>query len=210
MSTSPTSRPLRAGGAVPTVIALTALFVAIGGPGYAATVARVVFAQRAGNADRVDGFHAASAPHPNTLLALDARAKFPRSALPVLTGAKGDPGTPGQPGPQGPTGATGPAGPPGPQGPQGPPGANGATNVVVRSGTVSVDYGEYGYLAVLCNTGETATGGGYDVSGIQSRWEGATSRPSFHLSVPYGWFAEAYNNTGSTAELTVYTLCASP
>jgi hypothetical protein len=93
------------------VVALVGLFVALGGPGYAAsTVQNAVFAKRADRAryatragsahvagrahkaasatsakkaGKVDGFNASATPIPNTLLALGANAKFPASVLPA-------------------------------------------------------------------------------------------------------------------------------
>jgi hypothetical protein len=88
------------------VIAALALFVALGAPGYAASVVdRALFAKRAGTAKKaryatragkVDGFSASSRPRPRRLLALDKNGKFPASV-----------------------GLTGPTGPRGVQGPQG-------------------------------------------------------------------------------------------
>ncbi len=78
-------------------------------------------------------------------------------------GPQGPAGAMGATGPQGPVGATGPAGPQGPQGPAGP------TSVVVRYGpsttvpplatppTVAWSY-------AACNTGEVATGGGWQIT----------------------------------------------
>ena len=43
-------------------IALAALFVALGVPGYAANGARSLFVKQAANADKVDGFHASAKP----------------------------------------------------------------------------------------------------------------------------------------------------
>src|SRR5690349_17029816 len=79
-------------------IALLALFVALGGPGYATTTVNRAFAA---NAEEVDGFHASSRPKPRMLLALDRAGKLPASVLPLTTG------------PAGPAGAQGATGPPG-------------------------------------------------------------------------------------------------
>jgi hypothetical protein len=102
------------------VVAVIALFVALGAPSYAA-VRSVFFAQHAGNANRVDGLKASKTPHPHRILALDAQGKFPASV-----GAIGPTGPQGATGPQGPTGRTGPAGSQGLQGLRGSPGAPGS------------------------------------------------------------------------------------
>jgi hypothetical protein len=95
------------------VVALVALLVALGAPSYAAqAIQSVLFANRAGNANKVDGIKASRKPHANQLLALDSHGKFPFSV--------------GAIGPRGPQGLAGLTGPMGPTGPQGDPGANGA------------------------------------------------------------------------------------
>jgi hypothetical protein len=101
------------------VVAVIALLIALGAPSYAAQIVRsVLFAQRAGNAEKVDGLRASKKPHPNTLLALDAHGRFPASV--GLTGPQGQQGVPGQQGPQG------PQGPQGLQGDRGFPGVPGS------------------------------------------------------------------------------------
>jgi hypothetical protein len=89
------------------VVAVVAVLIALGAPSYAAQLVQSVFyAQRAGNAKRVDGLKASTKPRPNTLLALNSHGKFPASV-----------GLAGPPGPQGATG---------PQGDRGEPGAPGS------------------------------------------------------------------------------------
>jgi hypothetical protein len=118
------------------LLALIAIFVAVGGPGYAESAGRRII--KAVNADKVDGLHASKRPRPNRLLALDATAKLPASVLPAGVpgpagprgpagdlGPKGDPGPPGPQGEQGPKGDAGPKGDSGPAGAQGAPGAKG-------------------------------------------------------------------------------------
>ena len=90
------------------VVATIALFVALGGPGYAAgVVKKVAFAKTAGNAKKVGGLRASKTPKANTLLALDANRHFPLSVFPAGTqgpqGPKGDKGDKGDPGEAGPT-----------------------------------------------------------------------------------------------------------
>jgi hypothetical protein len=92
-------------------IALLALFVALGGPGYATTTAGRVFAA---NSDRIDGYHASAKPKPKTLLPLDKRGKLPASVLPAsAVGPAGPRGDTGTQGPKGDTGAKGDQGSPG-------------------------------------------------------------------------------------------------
>src|SRR5688572_14007057 len=98
-----------------------AAFISLGGPGYAAGVAR-----KPTNADKVAGLHASKRPRPNRLLALDANAKLPTSVLPAVR--TGPAGPAGPAGPQEPRGESGPAGVKGdigPAGPQGPKGDKG-------------------------------------------------------------------------------------
>ena len=88
------------------VVATVALLIALGAPGYAAqSLQSVLFAKRAGNANKVDGFSASKKPRRNTLLALDSHGKLPASV--------------GAVGPRGPQGVQGPEGQRGPQGLQG-------------------------------------------------------------------------------------------
>ena len=149
------------------LLAVISVFIALGGPGYAAGVARSVT-----NADKVDGLHASKRPRPNRLLALDAKAKLPASVLPAVQagpagpagpqGPKGDTGATGLQGPKGDTGATGAkgdtgatgakgdTGAQGPVGPQGPIGPSDAYSVQGSSVMVaSADYSAPTAIATL-------------------------------------------------------------
>ena len=97
------------------VVAVVAVLIALGAPGYAAQSLRsVLFAARAGNANKVDGFRASKRPRPNTLLILNAHGKFPASVSAVgPAGPRGPQGLQGEQGPQGIPGARGNAGTPG-------------------------------------------------------------------------------------------------
>jgi hypothetical protein len=97
------------------VVAVVAVLIALGAPGYAAQSLRsVLFAARAGNANKVDGFRASKRPRPNTLLILNAHGKFPASVSAVgPAGPRGPQGLQGEQGPQGIQGARGNAGTPG-------------------------------------------------------------------------------------------------
>jgi hypothetical protein len=160
------------------VVAMLALFVALGGPGYAAGVV-----SRADNSDKVDGFHASKTPKPNRLLPLDKKGKLPTAVLPSqppgpqgAQGAQGPKGDTGAAGPQGPKGDTGEAGAQGPQGPagaQGPQGHPGVSGYEVRTWRYSRDdnntdtdpgyvgVGSGAIATVACSPGKVAIGGGY-------------------------------------------------
>jgi hypothetical protein len=106
------------------VIALLALFVALGGPSYAASA--VTHALFAANADKVDGYHASTTPKPRTLLPLDRFGKLPASVLTLTAGPRGPAGPQGLAGARGDTGPAGPQGLAGARGDTGPAGATGA------------------------------------------------------------------------------------
>ncbi len=98
------------------VVAVVAVLIAMGAPGYAAqSIKSVLFAARAGNAEKVDGLRASRKPRPNGLLALNSHGKFPKSV-----------GAIGPQGPRGPLGLRGPQGLQGIQGAQGDRGNPGA------------------------------------------------------------------------------------
>jgi hypothetical protein len=121
----------------------------------------------------------------------------------------------GQTGPQGPKGATGPQGP---QGNAGPPGRDGSTKVVERQTAKSTSTGSNDSAVVQCQSGEVATGGGWDFdSGNVANFltfgdgpvkaDGTDAGPG---QTPTGWHVSVYNNSGSTDGWHVYVICASP
>ncbi len=113
------------------VIATAALLVALGAPGYAAqSLQSVLFAKRAGNANKVDGFSASKKPRKNTLLALDSHGKFPASV--GLAAPRGSQGATGAQGPQGIQGAQGVQGIQGQPGSPGLPGSALAYSVILK------------------------------------------------------------------------------
>ena len=121
------------------LLAVMAMFIALGGPGYAAGVVK-----KAVNADKVDGLHASRAPRAGRLLPLDAKAKLPASVLPTAAigptgpqGAKGDTGPKGVKGDTGPQGVKGDTGATGATGATGPGGATGATGATGPAAVVS-------------------------------------------------------------------------
>lgn len=111
-------------------------------------------------------------------------------------------------------GATGAKGDTGPQGIQGP--AGGLSNVVTRRDTQSgPDDGPISASAT-CLAGETLVGGGIQSSDAQLA-SAASSYPAIDAigtasppgAKPTYWRAIAYNDTGGTASVTAFALCAS-
>jgi hypothetical protein len=138
----------------PMVISCLALFVALGGTGYAA----VKLPKNSVGSTQIKAASVTSAKVKNgSLLSRD----FKKGQLPA--GATGAPGAPGAQGTQG------------PQGPQGPAGANGATgsfaSVVTRSvqttvpNTTTTSQSRTVSLLARCNVGEVAVGGGGTFAG---------------------------------------------
>ena len=94
------------------LIAVLALFVALGSSGYAGDAVNTV--KKIVNADKVDGLHASKKPKPGMLVALGKTGKLPASVVPVVVGPKGDTGAAGlqgEKGDKGETGLTGDVGP---------------------------------------------------------------------------------------------------
>jgi hypothetical protein len=132
--------------AVPTAISLIALFVALGGPGYAAGGVHAVFAKKAVTADKLDGFHASKKAKPNTILPLDKNGKLPSSVLAATQGPKGD---------QGPAGLQGPKGDKGDKGAVGTGNASGAG--AFENGPESLVLAQYGQWTDVATTTLTTT-----------------------------------------------------
>jgi len=187
-------------------VALIALFIALGGPGYAATVGSALFAKRADHAryadragsarkagtathakfaksakraGKVDGFNASATPIPRTLLALGANGRFPPSVLPT-------------------------------------------TRVVFRRAISQfVTDGDFTQARVGCAAGETlVSGGGGFIRSSDGRLD---PRTSLSVSAPVAdanakvlddgvaaalWQAAGRNLTGDWARLLVYAGCA--
>jgi hypothetical protein len=126
-------------------------------------------------------------------------------------GLKGDTGAQGAKGDTGATGATGPAGP---QGEKGDTGATGAQGVpgVVRS------YSKYHYFTVAgpatgrsdvyCDSGDIATGGGFDLWPYIDNVYVTSSVPQSNYNGE-GWLVNFQNsNAGTIANVTVIVICA--
>jgi hypothetical protein len=170
-------------------LGLLALFIALSGTAYAATLPRDSVGTRQVK-DR-------------SLLGID----FKKGELPK--GAKGDRGPAGKRGPKGdagPRGKRGAKGARGPRGKRGSRGPAGATNLVERTAPLSVGVGPAAGVTVPCDDNEHATGGGYRVdSGSVTVVE---NRPDSATRAAAGWHVTA--SATAPAEVTVYAVCASP
>ena len=162
-----------------------ALFVALSGTAYAATLPRnsvgtPQLKNRAVNSAKVRNF---------SLL----RTDFRRGQIPA--GPRGLQGPPGETGARGPEG---PRGPEGARGPQGLQGVAGATNVTVRTGAMGS-----GTATAQCNPGEKAVGGGGAGAGAAGFL--LTSTPTPSTGTPTGWQV-----TTATGDVQAYVVCAAP
>ncbi len=150
------------------VVALIALFVALGGGAYAAatlphnSVGTPQLKNGAVTARKLhNGAFTAEKIAYGTLLAKDFKAgQLPAGA----TGPAGAAGAQGLQGTQGPRGATGSqgtaSGPTGPQGATGPSGSSGELKVEVAKAALSAEVGEPVTAIAVCKAGRV-TGGGY-------------------------------------------------
>ncbi len=178
------------------VMSTLAVFLALGGTGYAALTITGKNVKDGSLTGRDIRSSSVSARHvkDGSLLASD----FKPAQLPA--------------GPAGARGPMGAQGPPGQRGPSGPAGAPAATNVTVRSASAT---GKGSATATAsCAPGERAVSGGFDIGG----W-GATVSPFRSAPVPNetgatptGWQATMLNQTSVSAStgVTTYVVCASP
>ncbi len=194
------------------IVALVALFVALGGSGYAAvaingkniknrSIAAIKLKREVLTSREVKN---------DSLLAADFKAGQLRSGSPGPAGPQGLPGAPGAPGAQGPAGAPGP------------PGSPGATNVTLRGGApAQVAAGSVQSASARCLEGERATGG----ANITVDRAGERSTGSFVINsgpilvggggpvadVPVGWSTTVKNTAATgTDTLFAYVVCARP
>jgi hypothetical protein len=181
------------------VMALLALFVALGGTSYAAlsiTGTNVKNNSLTG-ADIKNNSVATADVKNGSLLSRDFRAgQLPKGAT-GAQGAQGPKGDKGDPGTNGTNGANG---------------ANGATNVVVRRGILeSVANGTVGVVTAECQPGERATGWGNSISG-SAGWQliEAFPTPSTEGATPTGYRVDALNGTGAANNLVAFVICAAP
>ena len=183
------------------VVALLALFVALGG---SATAAGVLITSRQIK-DRTIQVRDISPP-----------------AMRALRGTRGALG------PQGPEGPPGPAGPQGPQGNQGATGATGpagapgrsATDIYTRLFDSVADAGGGSFVNAFCTGNEVAITGGvrtdsvfgvvFDSYPIMAT-AGGGARPALHGEKPQGWRSGVSTKTNSTqVPYTAYVVCSLP
>jgi hypothetical protein len=188
------------------VLALIALFVALGGGAVAAGVVPLArHALTAGTAAN----------------ALKLGGKTPSQVKAGLRGARGPQGPAGPAGPTGATGVQGPAGPGGPAGPTGPqgvqgqkgdtgaqglPGTPGTAAVTVHTApwslTIGGNAGDQGDFTVNCGAGQKAVSGGYTSDGSVLTFQ---SRPTVGDD---GWSIYLDNADKTTAHSgNVYAVC---
>jgi len=169
---------------VANVLALVALFIALGGTSYAA----LTLPKNSVGTRQIR-------PRAVTL------SKISTSARKSLTGQTGPAGR------TGPMGQTGPAGPTGPKGETGMTGASGPVNVVMRIGTATaVASNASATASVGCNAGEMATGGGFFTQvGVQV----TASRPTPLTAgaKATGWQVTVDNTTASSSFFGAYAMC---
>lgn len=119
------------------------------------------------------------------------------------TGAVGATGATGATGAQGDTGPRGPQGETGARGPQGEPGV-GTFSLIRRTTNMTVNQNVQKTGTVSCDTGESATGGGYDLDTPYN--DVLESRPASDLS---GWVVTVRNNYSNSFIVNLYVVCVS-
>jgi hypothetical protein len=112
---------------IPTVLSVTALFVAIfGATPYGEAASNAALASFAQNAGKLGGFAPSKTTKKNTVVVRGANGKIDRASLPTTAAPLGRAGAQGAQGPQGPAGPAGAQGQPGGQGERGLQGEAGA------------------------------------------------------------------------------------
>jgi hypothetical protein len=202
------------------VIAMIALFVALGSGAYAAislpknSVGSAQIRRHAVTAVKLAKNAVTSATiRDHTLLASDFKAG-------QLAAQQG---TPGPAGPQGPSGEEGPVGATGPRGPTGATGPSGATNLMVRAISQNVAAGGTGVAEAGClNGGRAISGESYfddgTVAGDYIKSQPGTypfSGGSFVVATdqstdPTGWKWDYHNAGGTTRTVKMFMVCANP
>jgi Collagen triple helix repeat (20 copies) len=181
---------------------MLALFVALSGTAYAATLPR----NSVGTAQLKRNAVTSAKVKPRSLLGSD----FRRGQLPAgPQGPQGPQGPEGATGARGAEGATGARGAEGPAGPRGPQGPAGATNVTIRVGPLVASGFE---ASAECNPGEVAVGGGGGPDdSVPAFLRDSTPTASGGGFVPTGWFVFAQRADGSaTQNITAWVICAAP
>jgi hypothetical protein len=183
-------------------LGMLALFVALSGTAYAATLPR----NSVGTAQLKRNAVTSAKVKPRSLLGSD----FRRGQLPAgPQGPQGPQGPAGARGPEGATGARGAEGATGARGAEGqrgPQGPAGATNVTVRTGQ-QVAGTEAG---AECNPGEVAVGGGGAIDDAVPAFLRA-SIPQRDETGPISWLVTAQRADGSAVQsLQAFVICAAP
>jgi hypothetical protein len=163
-------------------VSITALVVAMGGTGYAAT-------KLSGSnikAGTITGKQIKSRSLP--------AGKLSANAIAQLRGA------------QGPAGATGPAGPAGPAGPEGPHGPGFDGLYTVKSAPIDVPIGQKIAASEQCPAGYVVTGGGVTTTYPGTQVSVGGSYPDGIDS----WRGAVSNNSGMATTFTVYAVCVHP
>jgi hypothetical protein len=176
-------------------LGMLALFVALSGTAYAASLPR----NSVGTPQLKRNAVTSAKVKPRSLLAND----FRRGQLPA--GPQGPQGPQGPTGPRGPEGLHGVEGPRGPVGPRGPEGPAGATNVTARVGPQGS-----GQAFAECNPGEVAVGGGGLTSDVALTFL-SLSEPVPFSGTPTGWQVAAQRTDGINSEgIRAVVVCAAP
>ena len=183
------------------VIALIALFVALGGTGYAAAT---------GSIDSREIKN-------SSIQGTDVKDKSltPKDFQGSIRGPAGRDGATGATGAPGLAGATGPSGAKGDKGDDGDTGPAGATNVVTRTGTqFAVTRNGFASGTATCNAGERATGGGVSAD-TNVFFPQVTESLPVGSTPPTGWkvtvgLHDQATTAPATASMTPYVVCAAP
>lgn len=167
-------------------IGLLALFFALSGTAYAATLPR----NSVGTAQLKRNAVTSAKVRNGSLLRIDFRA----GQLPA-----------GPVGPRGLTGATGPAGP------AGPAGRNAVTSIAVRdSAGVTIAPGATATDTVSCNPGEVAvSGGGFTANG-NAELTDSVSIQAAPTAPPTGWEVDYRNDQAVADTVAAEVICATP
>jgi hypothetical protein len=177
-------------------LGLLALFVALSGTAYAASLPR----NSVGTAQLKRNAVTSAKVKPGSLLASD----FRRGQLPV--GPQGPRGPEGPPGARGAEGATGARGAEGPMGPRGPQGPAGTTNVTTVMGQQSA-----GEATVTCPPGEVAVGGGGIGSAGTLSFLAFSGPTPVAGGTPTGWAVTALQPNGTPDPFArAFAVCAGP
>jgi hypothetical protein len=181
-------------------LGLLALFVALSGTAYAATLPR----NSVGTAQLKRNAVTSAKVKPRSLLASDFRQGQLPAGPQGPQGPQGPRGPEGPPGARGAEGAHGARGAEGPVGPRGPQGPAGATNVTARMGQLGT-----GAVGVACNPGEVAVGGGGTAIDVVPTFL-TFSSPSPQTGTPTGWTVAANRADGSISQAQPFVVCAAP